>query len=161
MSKKSCFRGHFGGRLGEREEALLKSGLHQLYHSYWSLWRQLGCKKSLLLIWKDLTLFLNGLTTHEWYSRCNGDNLRGPNHMHLSPKQETFSRSFFLNFWNLHESLNIFQKRKTVIADVFPKLRTPKNVLQSISKKSHFKGHFSERYVELEEALLKSGRHHL
>ena len=103
MSQKSCFRGHIGGRLGEREEALLKSGLHQLYHSYWSLWRQLGCKKSLLLIWKDLTLFLNGLTAHEWYSRCNGDNLRKPNHMHLSHKQETFPRSFSLNFWNLHE----------------------------------------------------------
>ena len=57
--------------------------------------------------------------------------------------------------------MNIFQKRKTLIADVFPKIRIPKNVLNKIFNRSHFKGHFNERYVEREEALLKSGRHHL
>ena len=53
------------------------------------------------------------------------------------------------------------KKKKTLIADLFPKLRTPKNVLKQISKKSHLKGHFSERYVERKEALWKSERHYL
>ena len=81
--------------------------------------------------------------------------------MQLSKKQETFSQNFccifgiYIKFWTFS------RKKKTLIADLFPKLRTPKNVLKQISKKSHLKGHFSERYVEREEALLKSGRHNL
>ena len=50
--------------------------------------------------------------------------------MHLSQKQERLSQFLFLHFWNLDKILNVFQKKKTLIADVFPKLRTPKNVIK-------------------------------
>ena len=36
MSKKSCFRGHFGKQHGKRSQAVLKSALQHLYHIYWS-----------------------------------------------------------------------------------------------------------------------------
>ena len=34
----------------------------------------------------------------------------------------------------------------TLIADLFPKLRTPKNVLRYMSKKSRFKGPFDRQH---------------
>ena len=83
-----------------------------------------------------------------------------PIQMHLSQKQEKFSE-FFFQFLKSIINFKHFKQKKTLIADVFPKLRTPKNVLNKISNRSHFKGHFNERFVEREEALLKSGRHHL
>ena len=38
----------------------------------------------------------------------------------------------------------------TLIADSFPKLRTPKNVVRHISKKSRFKGPFDRQHVKLQ-----------
>ena len=35
----------------------------------------------------------------------------------------------------------------TLIADVFPKLKTPKNVVKRISKKSRFRGPFRKHHV--------------
>ena len=35
----------------------------------------------------------------------------------------------------------------TLIADAFPKLRTPKNVFKGISKKSSFRGPFGKQHV--------------
>ena len=53
--------------------------------------------------------------------------------MQLSQKQETFSQ-FFCRF--LESSLNFehFQKKMTLIGQIFPKLGTPKNMVRSISK---------------------------
>ena len=59
--KKSCLRGHFDNRHGQPVEALLKSGQRHVYHIYWCLWRQLGQKKTLLMICKVLKLFLKVL----------------------------------------------------------------------------------------------------
>ena len=129
MSKKYHFRGYFGDRHGEREQAELKSGWQDLYHSHWSLLKQLGWKKSLLIICKVLKLFVNALTARDKYSLRDRHNLTQPIQMQLSEKEKNLS-PFFLHFWNLHEILNIFQKKKTPIADEFPKLWTPKNVLK-------------------------------
>ena len=52
-------------------------------------------KKSLLLIFKVLTLFLNSLTGRHKYSLCNRDNLQQPFQNQLSQKQEIFSEFFF------------------------------------------------------------------
>ena len=129
MSKKYHFRGYFGDRHGEREQAELKSGWQDLYHSHWSLLKQLVWKKSLLIICKVLKLFVNALTARDKYSLRDRHNLTQPIQMQLSEKEKNLS-PFFLHFWNLHEILNIFQKKKTPIADEFPKLWTPKNVLK-------------------------------
>ena len=57
-------------------------------------------------------------------------------------KKEKLFFNFFLHFRNLHEILNICKKKMSFIADLFPKLRTPKNVVRFLSKKSRFKGPF-------------------
>ena len=49
----------------------------------------------------------------------------------------------------------------TLIADVFPKLRTPKNVVRSMSKKSRFRGPSEEQHGKRVQTLLKSERQHI
>ena len=55
--------------------------------------------------------------------------------MQLSRKQKTFSE-FFSAFLKASLNFNIFKEKKmTLIADIFPKLRTTKSLVRSISKK--------------------------
>ena len=54
-----------------------------------------------------------------------------------------------------------FEKKMTLIADVFPKLRTPKNVVRSISKKSNFRGSFEKQHSKRDQTLLKFKRQEL
>ena len=58
--------------------------------------------------------------------------------MHLSQKQKIFSRSFF-SFFELALNFEHFQKKMTLIAYVFPKLPTTKNVLRQVCKSSRFR----------------------
>ena len=103
MSKKSRFKGSFGKQHGKRAQTLLKFAWQNLYHIYWSLWRQLTFKKFLLVICKISRLFPNTLSADGKYSLLNRDNLTQPIQMQLSRKEKTFSH-FFAAF--LKSSLN-------------------------------------------------------
>ena len=48
----------------------------------------------------------------------------------------------------------------TFIADLFPKLRTPKNVVRYLSKKSRFKGLFDWQHGKRVQTLLRSEPQH-
>ena len=48
----------------------------------------------------------------------------------------------------------------TLIADLFPKLRTPKNVVRYMSKKSRFKGPFDRQHGKRDQTLLPCERQH-
>ena len=60
----------------------------------------------------------------------NRDNLTQPIQMQLYQKQKHFFETLFLHFSNLYEILNIFQENMTVIADVFPEIPAPKNMVR-------------------------------
>ena len=52
----------------------------------------------------------------------------------------------------------------TIIADLFPILRTPKNLLRYMSKKTRFKGPFDRQHGKLVQTLLRSepqNRYHI
>ena len=57
--------------------------------------------------------------------------------------------------------MNIFKKKMTLIAEVFPKLRTPKNKVRSISIKSRFKGAFPRQHGKRAQTLSKFSWQHL
>ena len=57
--------------------------------------------------------------------------------------------------------MNIFIKKMTAIADVFPKLRTPKNVVKKVSKNSRFRGRFDKQHDKGHQQLLKSELHYV
>ena len=48
----------------------------------------------------------------------------------------------------------------TLIADLFPKLRTPTNVVRYMSKKSRFKGPFDRQHGKRVQTLLQSDPQH-
>ena len=52
-----------------------------------------------------------------------------PIQMHLSKKQKTFSE-FSCAFLKFILNFKRFQKKVTLIVDIFPKLRTPKDVVR-------------------------------
>ena len=95
ISKKLFLKRPFNKWHGKQAETLLKSPRHDLYHIYWSLWRQLSWKKSLLSICKILELFLNTLTADDKYSLLNKGKLTQSIHMHLSKKKKTFFQFVF------------------------------------------------------------------
>ena len=79
--------------------------------------------------------------------------------MQLSQKQKTFSE---FSSVSLKSSLNFehFQKKKmTLIAEVFPRVQTPKNMVTSMSKNSRFKGSFPKQHCKYAQTLLKCKSH--
>ena len=103
MSIKSRCKGSFKKQHGKCAQTLIKFAWQNLYHIYWSLWRQLNSKKFLSVICKISRLFPDTLSADGNYSLLNRDNLTEPVQMQLSRKQKTFSE-FFSAF--LKSSLN-------------------------------------------------------
>ena len=62
------------------------------------------------------------------YSLLNRDNLRQPIQMELSQKQKSFS-GFVFEFLKCRLNFEHLKTKMIVIDDVFPKLRTPKYVV--------------------------------
>ena len=57
--------------------------------------------------------------------------------------------------------MNIFKKKMTLIADVFEKLRTPKNVVRRMCNLSHFRRSFEEEHGKRVHTLFKNKWQHL
>ena len=74
--------------------------------------------------------------------------------MHLSLKQKIFSQ-FFSALSESALNLEHFQKKMTLIAYVFPKLPTAKNVLRQMSKSSRFREPVEGRHGKQAEALIQ------
>ena len=93
------------------------------------------------------------MTADDKYSLLNRDNLTQPIPTHLSHKQKAFSE-FFLPFSKSTLNFEHFQTKRIFIADLLPELRTPKNVVRYISKKSRFKGTFDKQHGKRVQTLL-------
>ena len=75
-------------------------------------------------------------------------------------KNEKLFLNYFLHFRNLHEIFNICNKKMSFIAYLFAKLRTPKNMVRYMSKKSRSKGPFEGQLGKRVQTLLRSGSQH-
>ena len=154
MCKKSRFRLPFQKENGKRVSTLFKFERQQLYHIYWSRWRKFSCKKSLLVICKSLTLFVNTMSALDKCSLLNRDNLMQPIHMQLSQKLKTFS-SFILQFRIIGQLLDIFRKKRTLVAYLFLRLGPAKNMVRYMCKKSHFRLPFQKEHGKRVSTLFK------
>ena len=63
---------------------------------------------------------------------------------------------FLFCFWNLHQILKILKEKMTVIANVFPKLQTVKDLVRPCSKKCRFRTPFDSQYVKASLERVKS-----
>ena len=109
-----------------------------LYHIYWSMWKKISHKESLVVICEVLQLFDNRLTANNKYSLLHCDNLTQPIQMILFRKRKNFL-IYFLHFSNLDWNSNILKTKVNLIAFLLTKLRIPKDVVRKMSKKSRGK----------------------
>ena len=75
--------------------------------------------------------------------------------MHLPQKEKIFFE-LFAAFFESALNFEHFQKKMTLIAYVFPKLPTTKNVLRQMSKSSRFREPVNRRHGKWVEALIQS-----
>ena len=83
----------------------------------------------MLVLFKILGLFVNTLSDDDKYCLLYKDNLLQHIQILLSQKQKTFSQ-FFSPFLKSTLNFEHFQKKMTLIADVFPKLPSKKKVVR-------------------------------
>ena len=74
--------------------------------------------------------------------------------IHLSQKQKIFSE-FSSAFFKSALNSEHFQTKMTLIAYLFPKLPTTKNVLRQMSKSSRFRESVDRRHGKWAEALIQ------
>ena len=160
VSKKRRFNVPFHKQHGKGEETPSKLSRRHLYHTYWSPIRIFSLKKSLLVICKSLWLFVNTFTAYEKYSPLNRDYFTQQINMKLSQKSQTFSR-FHAAFLTSRLNFRQFKKKLTLIANVFPKLRTRKEALRWVSKKCRFTVLFNKQPHKGAQTHFKSSLWHL
>ena len=74
--------------------------------------------------------------------------------IHLSQKEKIFSE-FFSAFFESSLNSEHFQKKRTFIAYIIPKLPTTKNLLRQMSKSSRFREPLDRRHGKWAEALIQ------
>ena len=80
--------------------------------------------------------------------------------MQLSKKQITFFRNFCTHFWNRNQCFNILKQKMTLIACVFLKSQTTKDLVKPISKKHRFITPLYSQHVKGSQTLVKSAWQH-
>ena len=71
-------------------------------------------------------------------------------------KNTSLLRSFLFHLWNLNQILNIFKKKKIVIANVFQYIQTVKYSVGPLSRKRRFRTSFDSQHVKGSQTLVKS-----
>ena len=83
----------------------------------------------MLVLCKILGLFVKSLSEDDKYCFLYRDNLTQPIQILLSEKEKTFSQ-FFSPFLKSTLNFTHFQKKMTLIGNVFPKLESPKKAIR-------------------------------
>ena len=71
-------------------------------------------------------------------------------------KKKSFFSQFFAAFFESALNFEHFLKKMTLIAYIFPKLPTTKDVLRSMSKRSRLRGPLDRRHGKRLETLIQS-----
>ena len=87
------------------------------------------CKKSLLVLAELLRLFVNTFPADDKHYLLKRDNLAQPIQIQLSQKEKNFSE-FSLPFLKSILNFKHLSKTMTQIADVFPHIPPPKNMVR-------------------------------
>ena len=90
-SKRPNFRISFGKQEFSEFKTLLKSARHHYYRRFLWIWDKLSWKRSFLVTYEVLGLFVNTLTAEYMYSRRNMQNFPQQLQTQLSQKQKAFS----------------------------------------------------------------------
>ena len=67
---------------------------------------------------------------------------------------------FLFHLWNLHKTLNVFNKKKIVIGNVFPKLANVQGLVTPLTIQRRLKTSFDSQHVKRFQTLIKSSCEH-
>ena len=139
LTKHRRFRTSFGNQHVKGFQTLVKSSWELFYHIFSSLWEEMIWKISPWLKFEIIRVFVNthGLAITSILFQIVGI-YRSLFKCNFLKKKKRFLR-FLFHLWNLHQILNIFNKKKIVIANVFPKLRTGSDLVRPLTNKRIFK----------------------
>ena len=118
MPEKPYFRTDFGNQPFNGEQTLLKYARHYYYPILPWIWDKLNWKKSALVRYKILGLFVNTLTAEYMYSGRNIQTFTQQVQTPLSLKQKTFS-GFFIAFLKSTWNGENFQKKGSLLLKYF------------------------------------------
>ena len=141
LSWKRHFRTSFDSQHVNGCQTLVKSAWEHFYHIFWSPWAEMIRKVSSFFNFEILRVFISTLTADDKYPLQDCENFQFIIQMQLYLKRELFL-SFLCYLWDLHEILNIFQKKMIAIGNVFPKLQTVKELIEKLSWKCRFRTSF-------------------
>ena len=128
MHNWSCFWKPFGSESVNESQKLLQYAEKNFYPTFSLFWAKLSWKRLFLVRSENLGLLDNTLTANYEYTRINRKNVPLPNSAKLSKKPSIFCRIFF-EFLEWKLNFQCFEKKMTLIGQVFPKLLTPRDVL--------------------------------
>ena len=147
LFKKHRFRNSFDNQHVKESQSYVKYAWEHFDHIFSSLWETLIWKISPLVICWILGVFRNTLTANDKYPVRDCQNLSSPIQLQLSLNPKAFFILLF-HFWNLNQILNILKKKMIVIATLFRKLQTVKDLVRPLFKKHHFRNSFDNQHVK-------------
>ena len=124
LTKQRPVRTSFDSQRVKRLQTLVKSSWEDFYHIFSSMWGEMIWKISLWFNFEIIGVFLNtyGLAIPSIVFRIVGS-CRSLLKSNCLKNKKYFLR--FLSHWcNLHQILNIFEKKKILTANVFPEFTT-------------------------------------
>ena len=154
LSKTRRFRARFDSQHVKASQIIPKSPLECFYPVFPSFSEKLIRKLSPLVLGEVLQVFANTLTPDEKHCVKDCKKFGLPIKMQLSEKQNFFS-IFLFHFWNLHQILNVLKKRMIVIANLFLKYKTVRNLVGPLSKKRRFRTRLDSQHVKASQILAK------
>ena len=124
MPKKSCVRTSMDSQRVKISERCVKSAQHYFCHVFWSLWKGISSKDSLLVVSEILRLFGNILRPHGKYSLSVKASVWRNKFKCSYLKFKKNFLNFLLHFQNLHKIWNTLKKKMSLIRDFSLKLWT-------------------------------------
>ena len=120
-SKRSCLRTPFANERVNGLQTLLKSARHNYYPLFSAILGILSCKKSSLVWWEILRLFVKTLTADDKYSGSNIQSVPKQIQTPLSQKQNSFSGyiiAFLKCAWNLEHFQKNNENASLIISEI-------------------------------------------
>ena len=138
MPKSSCFRTLSKSQRVHGSLTLPKSPRHHFHPNFPLIKKKLSRKTYLWIRSKMLGLFVNKLMADHMYSAHGWEKIPQEVQRQSLKNKKQFLK-FLLHFQNLHEVFQLRKKKINLIALIFGKLLTPKNVLPWVRESSCFR----------------------
>ena len=133
--------------------------MRRILSSFFMILREFLSKLSALRLGEILRVFVNTLNVDDKY-RVNIASISHSQFKCNYIKNEKLFRNFLFHFWNMHQILTILIEKMIVIANVFPKLQTAKNIFRTLSKKRCFRACSNNQHMKASQTLVKSPWEH-